>query len=70
MRCCLCGRPVFAPTLFIGRLPVGSTCARRAGLVELGRKRAGAVRILSGWWPKRGERDTKTRDLFEEPAHG
>lgn len=70
MRCCLCGRPVFAPTLFIGSLPVGSTCARRAGLVELGREKAGAVRLSTGWRPKLPGRDLQTRDLFEEPAHG
>ena len=70
MRCCLCGRPVFAPTLFIGGLPVGSTCGRRAGLVELARKKAGAVRLSTGWRPKLPGRDFQTRDLFEEPVHG
>lgn len=70
MRCCLCGRPVFAPTVFIGSLPVGSTCGRRAGLVELARKKAGAVRLSTGWRQKLPGRDLQTRDLFEEPVHG
>jgi hypothetical protein len=45
LRCALCGRPVTNPTVLIGQLPVGSTCARRAGLVELARKRVGSLSI-------------------------
>lgn len=49
---------------------MGSTCGRRAGLVELARKKAGAVRLSTGWRQKLPGRDLQTRDLFEEPVHG
>lgn len=44
-RCCLCGRLVLNPAVLIGQLPVGPTCARRAGLVELARKKVGSLSI-------------------------
>lgn len=43
--CCLCGRPVLNPAVLIGQLPVGPKCARRAGLVELARKKVGSPSI-------------------------
>ena len=43
--CALCGRPVLNPAVLIGQLPVGPTCARRAGLVELARKKVGSLSI-------------------------
>ena len=42
-RCALCGRPVLNPAVLIGQLPVGPRCARKAGLVELARKRVGSL---------------------------
>ena len=45
LHCALCGRPVFNPAVLIGQLPVGPTCARRAGLVELARKKVGSLSI-------------------------
>ncbi len=68
MRCCLCGRQLSAPTLFIGSLPVGSTCGRRAGLVELARRKTGAVRLAAGRAVKPLRADPQTMDLFEEGA--
>ena len=44
-RCALCGRPVLSPAVLIGQLPVGPKCARRAGLVELARKKVGSLSI-------------------------
>ena len=43
--CALCGRPVFNPSVLIGQLPVGPKCARRAGLVEIARKKVGSLSI-------------------------
>lgn len=43
LRCALCGRPVLNPAVMVGREPVGPKCARRAGLVELARKRTGSL---------------------------
>ena len=31
------------PAVLIGQLPVGPTCARRAGLIELARKKVGQL---------------------------
>jgi len=45
LRCALCGRPVLNPAILIGQLPVGPRCARRAGLLELARKRVGALSV-------------------------
>ena len=44
-RCCLCDRPMLNPAVLIGQLPVGPTCARRAGLVELARKKVGSLTL-------------------------
>ena len=44
-RCALCGRPVLNPAVLIGQLPVGPRCARRAGLVELAKKKVGALAL-------------------------
>ena len=42
-RCALCDRPMLNPAVLIGSLPVGPKCARRAGLLELARKRVGRL---------------------------
>lgn len=44
-RCALCGRPVLNPVVLIGQLPVGPRCARKAGLIELARKKVGSLSI-------------------------
>jgi hypothetical protein len=51
--------------VLIGALPVGPTCARRAGLIELGRKKSGFVSLVRGRQVA-PERDCDTLDLFAE----
>lgn len=67
-RCCFCGRKVSSPKVFIGVFAVGSTCAKRAGLLELASKKAGALRLAR---PSTGPRraDPETLDLFAEVAN-
>ena len=48
--------------VLIGAMPVGPKCARRAGLIDLGRKKAGFVRLVA----QKVERDVRTPDLFDE----
>ena len=55
-RCARCGRVTFLPAVVIGNQPFGRVCARKAGLIEV--KRRGRA--------SDAERDTRTRDLFEE----
>ncbi len=43
--CALCGRPMLDAAVMIGQLPVGPVCARRAGLLQLAKKRAGLVKV-------------------------
>ena len=43
--CALCGRPVLNPAVLVGREPVGPKCARRAGLVELARRKVGSLSV-------------------------
>ena len=68
MRCCLCGRALASAAVLIGVLPVGPTCARKAGLMPLARRNAGAVRLFSGRLAGR-RADPRTLDLFEEGAN-
>lgn len=65
-RCALCGRPVLNPAVLIGQLPVGPRCARRAGLVELARKKVGSLSIprITFRRPARQE----NLELFESEA--
>ena len=46
-RCALCDRPMLNPAVLIGALPVGPKCAKRAGLLELARKRVGRLSLPS-----------------------
>ena len=68
MRCAFCNRPMMAAAVFVGAMPIGPTCARKAGLLELARKKAGALRLAR---PSIGVRrvDPETLDLFAEDAH-
>ena len=52
----------------IGAMPIGPTCARKAGLLELARKKAGVLRLAR---PCTGPRraDPETLDLFAEAEH-
>ncbi|WP_313080494.1 hypothetical protein [Pulveribacter sp.] len=68
LHCALCGRSMASATVYIGQLPVGPTCARRAGLVEAARKRRGALRLQLLPRTPAAQRDSRTLDLFEETA--
>lgn len=68
MRCMRCGRVTLHPAVFIGGRPVGSTCAKRAGLIDTKPK---APRHVAKKPRKRKadaqaqvQRDEQTMDLF------
>lgn len=63
MRCCLCGRSMSNAQFFIAGLPVGDTCAKRAGLHKLASKKGGSVTKASVRLKK--QRDPETMDMFE-----
>jgi endogenous inhibitor of DNA gyrase (YacG/DUF329 family) len=67
LRCALCGRSMRQAAVYVGAMPVGPTCAKRAGLIELGRKKAGAIR-LAPHARRESRPDELTADLFEEAA--
>jgi len=56
--------------IYIGQLPVGPQCARRAGLVEAARRCRGALRLNLLPRVPAGQRDSRTADLFEGLAYG
>lgn len=62
-RCALCGRVTLNPAVLIGIHPVGPTCAKKAGLMPLARRKVGLVSPVTGHKsiPKR---DSQTLDLF------
>lgn len=68
MRCAFCNRPMLAAAVLVGALPIGPTCARKAGLLELARKKSGVLRLAK---PSTGPRrpDPQTLDLFVEVEH-
>ena len=63
LTCALCGHRMRQAAVLVGALPVGPTCARRAGLVELGRKKSGFVSLVRGRQVAPA-RDCDTLDLF------
>ena len=67
MKCAFCNRPMAQAAVMIGAMPIGPTCARKAGLLELARKKAGVLRLVR---PSTGPRraDPETMDLFAEVA--
>ena len=67
MKCAFCNRPMQAAAVLVGAMPIGPTCARKAGLLELARKKAGVLRLAR---PSAGPRrpDPETLDLFAEVA--
>ena len=69
MRCAFCNRTMLAAAVFVGAMPIGPTCARKAGLLELARKKAVVLRLAR---PSTGPRrtDPETLDLFAEVEHG
>lgn len=66
LHCALCGRPVTNPAVLIGQMPVGPKCARRAGLMELARRKVGQLTFPRLKF-KRAE-PQENMDLFEEEA--
>ena len=68
MRCAFCNRPMMAAAVFVGAMPIGPTCARKAGLLEMARKKAGVLRLAR---PSIGQHrpDPETLDLFAEVEH-
>lgn len=68
LHCAFCNRPMLAAAVFVGANPIGPTCARKAGLLELARKKAGALRLARpSIWQRRA--DPETLDLFAEVEH-
>ena len=68
MRCAFCNRPMQSAAVFVGAMPIGPTCARNAGLLELARKKAGALRPARPFTSPRRP-DPETLDLFAEVEH-
>ena len=69
MKCAFCNRHLQAAAVFVGTMPIGPTCAKRAGLLELERKKAGVLRLAPHGHSQRPV-DPQTLDLFAEVAHG
>lgn len=69
MNCAFCNRPMLAAAVYVGALPIGPTCARKAGLLELARKKTGVLR-LARHTAVAHRPDPKTLDLFAEVEHG
>lgn len=69
MNCAFCSRPMLAAAVFVGALPIGPTCDRKAGLLELARKKSGVLRLAK---PSTATRrpDPQTQDLLVEVEHG
>ena len=59
MNCAFCNRPMLAAAVFVGAMPIGPTCARKAGLIEPKRR---IPRLFDA--ASRVQRDTRTLDLF------
>lgn len=67
MHCALCGRPMNQAAVLIGVHPIGPTCARKAGLIQLAKRKSGLVFPVTGY-KSAPKRDSKTFDLFAEAA--
>ena len=68
MNCAFCNRPMLAAAVMVGALPIGPTCARKAGLLELARKKSGVLRLAKPSTSPRSP-DPQTLDLFAEVEH-
>jgi hypothetical protein len=64
-RCALCGRVTLHPGAWIGAYPVGPTCARRAGLIEIAARRGSHAVTAPGVRKSTAQQDPETLDLFE-----
>ena len=70
MRCALCNRPMLAAAVFIGSMPVGPTCAKRAGLLDKARRNVGALRLSTAKAAKPKRDDPQTLDMLEDLSDG
>lgn len=68
MNCAFCNRPMLQAAVFVGAMPIGPTCARKAGLLELARKKSGVLRLAKHSTAPRHP-DPQTLDLFAEVEH-
>ena len=68
LHCAFCNRPMAQAAVMIGALPIGPTCARKAGLLELARKKTGVLRLARPC-ASRSQPDPQTLDLFAEVEH-
>lgn len=68
MKCAFCNRPMQAAAVFVGAMPIGPTCARKTGLLELARKKTGVLR-LARHTAVAHRPDPETLDLFAEVEH-
>lgn len=69
MKCAFCSRPMLQAAVFVGAMPIGPTCARKAGLLERARKKTGVLRLARPCTTPRRP-DPQTLDLFAEVTHG
>ena len=67
LHCALCGRPMNQAAVLIGTMGVGPTCARKAGLIELSKRKSGLVFPVAGR-KSTPKDDRRTMDLFEVAA--
>lgn len=65
MRCVLCGHRMGKPAVTIANMPVGPTCARRAGLMPIAAKKLGAVRPGLAYRKTATRQELAQMDLFE-----
>ena len=68
MKCAFCSRPMLQAAVFVGAMPIGPTCARKAGLLERARKKTGVLR-LARHTAVAHRPDPETLDLFAEVEH-
>lgn len=68
MKRAFCNRHLQAAAVFVGALPIGPTCARKAGLLERARKKTGALRLARTSIGAR-RAGPETLDLFAEVEH-
>lgn len=65
--CALCGRRMEKAAVMIGAMPVGPTCARKAGLIELSKRKSGLVFPVAGRKIEKAPQ-AQTLDMFEVTA--
>lgn len=63
----MCGRITLNPAVLIAGHPVGPTCARKANLMPLAKRKAGLVFPVTGR-KHTAKRDSRALDLFQEFA--